>query len=112
MNLRGKSGKPKAETRESSSFSCSSLVLDRRRRPVSPLTPALSPLRGEGAGFSNVDLLVVLAVLFLLGAILSPILLKARASSRLETCLANLKRVTQATLQYAEENKDALPTMD
>ena len=63
-------------------------------------------------GFSHVDLLVVLAVLFLLAAILSPILLKAKATSRLETCLANLKQVTHATLQYAEENKDTLPTME
>lgn len=63
-------------------------------------------------GFSATDLLVSLAVISLLAAVLVPIVVRARATSRLEQCLSNLKQVNHAVLAYADEHERTLPRVD
>ncbi len=62
-------------------------------------------------GFSNVDLLVVLAVAAVLGAIAMPILANHRAAVHQTQCAANLQQVTRAILLYAKEQHDTLPLL-
>jgi type II secretory pathway pseudopilin PulG len=62
-----------------------------------------------GAGFTLTDLLVTLAVVSVLVAVLLPVVLRNREQSRLAQCLANLKQVNQAVLQFANAHDHTLP---
>ncbi len=53
-------------------------------------------LPGGARGFTATDLLATLAVIAVLAAIVVPVVARARAKSRLELCLSNLKQVTRA----------------
>ena len=70
-----------------------------RRRPYPPGL----------AGFTLVELLVVIGIIAVLIGILMPSLAKARESARRAACLSNLRQVHQAFLMYANENKDRVP---
>jgi prepilin-type N-terminal cleavage/methylation domain-containing protein len=59
-------------------------------------------------GFTLVELLAVIAVIALLLAILLPALSRARDSTRVTTCMANLRQITTAITLYADEY-DAIP---
>jgi prepilin-type N-terminal cleavage/methylation domain-containing protein/prepilin-type processing-associated H-X9-DG protein len=61
------------------------------------------------AGFTLVELLVVLAILLVLVALLLPALGRARAASRLLTCSNNLRTIAQASFNYASANRGELP---
>lgn len=63
-------------------------------------------------GFTATDLLVTLAVLALLAAIVVPMVARARAKSRLELCLSNLKQVTRAVQEYADDHDRTFPKVD
>lgn len=60
--------------------------------------------------FTGTDLLVVAATAMLLAAVVTPVVLRSSAKSRMELCKANLQQVSRAVLQYADEHK-ALPAM-
>lgn len=62
-------------------------------------------------GFSATDLLVVLAIVSVLAAAVTPLLTRAKARSRLQQCVANLRQVNRAVLLYAEENEGAVPLL-
>ncbi|BAM03458.1 prepilin-type N-terminal cleavage/methylation domain-containing protein [Phycisphaera mikurensis] len=68
---------------------------------------ASSPRR---SGFTLIELLVVISIIALLIGILLPALGAARASARTLSCLSNIRQMTIATLNYATDNKDELPT--
>jgi len=57
-------------------------------------------------GFSLLDLLVVVGVLFLLACVLLPALSIARQRTQSERCLNNLHQLTTAWLMYATANSD------
>ena len=63
-------------------------------------------------GFSPVDLLVTCAVVAILAAIFLPMLVNYRRESRLGVCVANLKKVNGAVLQYAQDHEQVLPSME
>lgn len=63
-------------------------------------------------GVTPTDLLVTLAVLTLLAALLVPMVVRARAHSRMEQCVANLKQVNRAVLEFAASHDQTLPKMD
>ncbi len=63
----------------------------------------------ESAGFTLVELLVVIGIIAMLIAILLPMLTRARESARRTVCLANVRSLTQAALLYAGDNHNYLP---
>ena len=63
-------------------------------------------------GFTLVELLVSAATLAILAAIFLPIVVNYRRESRLAVCLANLKKVNGAVLQYAQDHEQVLPSME
>jgi prepilin-type N-terminal cleavage/methylation domain-containing protein/prepilin-type processing-associated H-X9-DG protein len=61
------------------------------------------------AGFSLVELLVVIGIIAILISILLPTMNKAREQARLVTCLANLRSLGQGMFLFAHDNHDRLP---
>lgn len=76
----------------------------KRRKALVTANPDLS---GE-AGFTLVELLVVIAVIALLMAILLPALTKAKEMGKRVACLSNLKQLTLAWMAYADNNEGKL----
>lgn len=62
-----------------------------------------------GAGFTLVELLVVIAVIAILAAILLPVLSRAQRSAQNLTCLSNLKQLELCCHMYMADNNDFLP---
>jgi prepilin-type N-terminal cleavage/methylation domain-containing protein/prepilin-type processing-associated H-X9-DG protein len=60
-------------------------------------------------GFTLIELLVVIAIIAILAAILFPVFAKAREKARQSSCLSNVKQITLALLQYAQDYDERLP---
>lgn len=56
-------------------------------------------------GFTLIEMLVVIAIILLLAAILTPVLGRARESGRATRCISNLKNLHLAALNYASEGR-------
>ena len=54
-------------------------------------------------GFTLIELLVVIAIIAILAAILFPVFAKAREKARQSSCLSNIKQLTLASMQYAQD---------
>jgi len=62
-------------------------------------------------GFSLIELLVVVAIVALLIAILTPVLSSARNIAYIMSCSSNMKSITQATFTYSANTSRRLPQM-
>ncbi len=56
-------------------------------------------------GFTLVEIMIVVLIIGILMAIAVPNFVKARESSRRQSCIANLKQIDSAKEQYAMDNK-------
>jgi type II secretory pathway pseudopilin PulG len=65
--------------------------------------------RRPAAGFSLLELIVVMSVTVLLTGLLLPALIKVRENAHRVICSSNLRQVGLATVMYADNNNGDLP---
>ncbi len=63
----------------------------------------------SSCGFTLVELLVVIAIIGLLAALLFPVFARVREHARTNVCLSNLKQLSLATMQYAQDYDETYP---
>ncbi len=59
--------------------------------------------------FTLIELLVVIAIIAILAAILFPVFAKAREKARQSSCSSNVKQLSLAFLQYAQDYDETFP---
>jgi len=64
--------------------------------------------RTRRTGFTLIELLVVIAIIAILAAILFPVFAQARGKARQAACLSNMKQMSAAMLQYAQDYDETL----
>jgi prepilin-type N-terminal cleavage/methylation domain-containing protein/prepilin-type processing-associated H-X9-DG protein len=70
---------------------------------------ALRPRPTLKAGFSLIEILVVIAIIAVLAAIAFPVFGNLRASAQQATCTSNLRTLHQAAMTYAADNDGRFP---
>jgi prepilin-type N-terminal cleavage/methylation domain-containing protein/prepilin-type processing-associated H-X9-DG protein len=66
-------------------------------------------MKKRDAGFTLVEILVVIGIIGLLIAILLPALNRARSAATTLQCLTNMRAIAQAAMVYANDNKGRIP---
>jgi prepilin-type N-terminal cleavage/methylation domain-containing protein/prepilin-type processing-associated H-X9-DG protein len=61
------------------------------------------------AGFTLIEILIVIAIIALLAAILFPVFARARENARRSSCASNLKQLALGMTQYAQDYDEQLP---
>src|ERR1700712_1940336 len=61
-------------------------------------------------GFTLIELLVVIAIIAILAAILFPVFAQAREKARQSSCASNMKQMSLAVIQYAQDYDESYPT--
>jgi len=76
---------------------------------VEPFSSSGSPRPSRGAGFSLVELLVVIGIIGMLIALLMPALASVRESGKQVQCLATLRSIGMAAQAHVNEHQGYLP---
>ena len=66
-------------------------------------------MRAKKLAFTLVELLVVIAIMAILAAFLFPVFSHVRERARQTQCLSNLRQLSLATFQYAQDSDDRYP---
>ncbi|MEI6914152.1 MAG: prepilin-type N-terminal cleavage/methylation domain-containing protein [Armatimonadota bacterium] len=66
---------------------------------------SLNSIRKSRKGFTLIEIMIVVLIIGILLAIAVPNFIQARDSSRIKSCVANLKQIDSAKQQYAMDNK-------
>ncbi|MBX3166118.1 MAG: type II secretion system protein [Candidatus Eremiobacteraeota bacterium] len=67
-------------------------------------------MKRKKAGFTLIELMIVIAIIAILAAILVPNFLKARAQGQLTACKSNCKNIATALEMYSSDNGGRYPT--
>ena len=78
-------------------------------RSAGPAATSRRPQAAASAGFTLVELLVVVAIIALLVALLAPTLQAARERAKLVVCLSNVNACLKGHQLYAAQNEDHKP---
>ena len=60
-------------------------------------------------GFTLIELLVVIAIIAILASILFPVFARARENARRSSCQSNMKQISLALIQYAQDYDERFP---
>ena len=78
---------------------------------MAPVSGEFHPIRdrADGAGFTLVELLVVIAVIAILASLLLPALAQAKEKGRQTRCINSVRQQTLAVIMYADDHNGFLP---
>jgi prepilin-type N-terminal cleavage/methylation domain-containing protein/prepilin-type processing-associated H-X9-DG protein len=87
----------------------SSAIYERGRTAIKAATILRSHRHITRKGFTLIELLVVIALIAIIAAILFPVFARAREKARQIVCVSNMRQISLALLQYAQDNDDRCP---
>ena len=67
-------------------------------------------IKTKVSAFTLIELLVVIAIIAILAAILFPVFATAREKARQTQCASNMKQLTLAMIQYAQDYDEVYPS--
>ncbi len=74
------------------------------------LPPSL-PVRSARAGFTLIELMVVIAIIAIIASLLLPGFAKSKEQARSSKCLSNLKQIGLAIQTYVTDNDSLMPVL-
>jgi prepilin-type N-terminal cleavage/methylation domain-containing protein/prepilin-type processing-associated H-X9-DG protein len=80
--------------------------------PCDATTPRRGGTSGRRAGFTLVELLVVIGIIAVLISILLPTLRSVRRQANLVQCSSNMKQLATAMIMYIQDNKGKFPAAE
>jgi prepilin-type processing-associated H-X9-DG protein len=85
-------------------------VVNMKRHQARSLSPTECSANASGAaGFTLVEMIIVIGVIMLLAGLLFPVLSRARENGKRTACMSNLKQIALGIQQYAQDNNRRYP---